>query len=194
MSQQSQQSGSPVEKNRFLGDYAELAPDPGYIEGLQSGDVLNLQCTGDVPPGGHAAPDWFPQKWGHKTSAAKRYKLTFHSLKVQQVPLIVLSSPRDWSFWAPAKSGNWVTVWPLMILHLYSWSCGVAEHCFLYVCITLHLSQRIQTEGQRIWVGSHWDETTNYCCAQHSVTLQHHLIQSETRASSGINLGLPATL
>ena len=51
-------------------------------------------------------------------------------------------------------------------MHLYSWSGGVAEYCLLYVCITLHLGQRIQTEVQRIWPRSHSDETGDDCAAQ----------------------------
>ena len=53
---------SPVEKDRFLGDYTELAPDPGYIKSLHGRDILNLSCTLDILPEGHAAPDLFPQK------------------------------------------------------------------------------------------------------------------------------------
>ena len=32
-------SDSPVEKDRLLGDYTELAPDPGYVKGLHGRDI-----------------------------------------------------------------------------------------------------------------------------------------------------------
>ena len=38
----------------------------------------------------------------------------------------------------------------LMIVYLYSWTSGVAEHGFFYVRVTLHLWQRIQKLGMTL--------------------------------------------
>ena len=93
----------PIEKHRFLGHNAELASNPGYIEGLKRW-VSQCLARSMWVPGGRAAPEWSPQRQGHRIFAGEKCRLTFHILKAQQVPQIALFLLRGWNFSAPA---NW---------------------------------------------------------------------------------------
>ena len=93
----------PIEKHRLLGHNAELASNPGHIEGLNR-RVSQCFARSIWVPGGRAAPEWSLQRQGHRIFAGEKCRLTFHSRKAQQVPQIALFLPRGWNFSAPA---NW---------------------------------------------------------------------------------------